>query len=147
MKRKIFTLLLIIGFSTYVFGGDRFVRDDSKEVVIDNATNLMWQDDNEAKTVKKAWEEAINYCENLTLGGYNDWYLPNINQLYSIIDENKYDPTIDSTFQNVVSKSYWSSTTAASNNSDAWEISFENGSDYWCNKTYVRNVRCVRNNN
>jgi len=146
MKRKIFTLLLTVGLSTYVFGGDRFVRDDSKEVVIDNATNLIWQDDSDAKTVKKTWQEAINYCKNLTLGEYNDWYLPNYNQLYSIVSLTSL-PKINLTFQNTFGQYYWSSTTLASNSSYAWRVRFGGGSDYWSSKSVKHNVRCVRDNN
>ena len=147
MKKNILSLLLITGLSTYTFGGDRFSRDNDKEVVIDNATNLIWQDNSDAKTIKKNWKEAINYCENLTLGGYSDWYLPNINQLYSIADKTKYKPAIDPTFQNVVPVYYWSSTTYASNSSLACAVNFCCGYDYWSYKSDGYCVRCVRDNN
>ncbi len=51
-----------------------FTRDNSKEIVTDSVTGLMWQDDSSAKSVKKDWEDAKAYCQNLTHGGYNDWY-------------------------------------------------------------------------
>ena len=150
MKKNILSLLLITGLSTYTFGGDRFSRDNDKEVVIDNATNLIWQDNSDAKTIKKNWKEAINYCENLTLGGYSDWYLPNIHQLYSIADRSKDDPAIDPTFQNVVSNRYWSSTTGASDTFFAWYVGFGNdlvyGYNDWGSKTTDYYVRCVRDN-
>ena len=147
MKKNILSLLLITGLSTYTFGGDRFSRDNDKEVVIDNATNLIWQDNSDAKTIKKNWKEAINYCENLTLGGYSDWYLPNINQLYSIADKTKYKPAIDPTFQNVVSNYCWSSTTSASGSSNACYVNFGCGNGSWDDKSSYYYVRCVRDNN
>ena len=142
--KSLLSILLVVAFT---IAGDRFSRDDSKEVVIDNATNLMWQDDNDAKTITKTWQEAIRYCENLTLGGYNDWNLTNINQLKSIVDTNRYDPAIDPTFQNVVSNVYWSSTTGASGTSYAWDVVFGGGNDAWGNKTHRYYVRCVRDMN
>ena len=32
-----------------------------------------------------AWDEALNYCENLEEGGYTDWHLPNIDELRSLV--------------------------------------------------------------
>ena len=146
MKKNILSLLLITGLSTYTFGGDRFSRDNDKEVVIDNETNLIWQDNSDAKTIKKNWKEAINYCENLTLGGYSDWYLPDINQLYSIADKTKYKPAIDPTFQNVISNLYWSSTTDTYSSSRAWNVDFYGGRNGWYGKSDGNYVRCVRDN-
>ena len=141
------SLLSILLVAAFAIAGDRFSRDDNKEVVIDSATNLMWQDDSDAKTIKKNWQEAISYCENLTLGGYNDWYLPNINQLFSIVDTSKYNPAINSIFQNVFSYNYWSSTTNAFSTYSTWDVDFGNGFGYWNDKSNGFYVRCVRDIN
>ncbi len=124
-----------------------YTRDDAKEVVVDNVTNLMWQDNNDSKTVTKNWSDAVNYCEELSLGGYSDWRLPSIDELMSITDKERYSSSIDSTFQNVVSDDYWSSTTGASYTSVAWLVYFNGGYDNWYNKSYTYYVRCVRDNN
>ena len=42
------------------------------------------------------------------------------------------------------SNNYWSSTTNASNSSNAWNVNFNNGNDDWNNKTNSNYVRCVR---
>ena len=78
-------------------------------VVTDNTTNLQWQDD--VASVSKTWSQAITYCETLSLDGRSDWRLPNKNELLSIVDYTKSNPAIDSTFVNITSSSYWSSTT------------------------------------
>lgn len=31
------------------------------------------------------WESAVDYCENLVEGGYDDWHLPNIDELRSLV--------------------------------------------------------------
>ena len=42
------------------------------------------------------------------------------------------------------SSNYWSSTTIASNTSNAWDVNFNNGNDNWNTKTNDNYVRCVR---
>jgi hypothetical protein len=122
-----------------------FIRDDKKEVVLDTKTNLMWQDNNETiGDNKKTWNEAITYCEGLSLGGFSDWYLPNYNELYYLADRSRYNPALSPKFVNVVSGSYWSATTDASNTSNAWLVYFDYGIDGWDGKTYSYYVRCVR---
>ncbi len=129
-----------------------FSRDDTKEIVTDNCTKLQWQDNSEAKTVQKTWSEAISYCENLTLGGYDDWRLPNINELYSIVDFSR--KTINSVFKNIFPDDWWflegyflwSSTSSESNISLAWGIELMdiNTIDYEVRKSFSAFVRCVR---
>ena len=138
MKRSILGLFLLIGIANA-----EFIRDDSKEVVTDTRTKLMWQDDSDAKT-QKSWSEAIDYCENLTLGGYDDWHLPNRNELSSLADRSRDRPTIDPGFQNVVGWYYWSSTTRAGDTSRAWDVSFHHGGFGSGDKLKPHYVRCVR---
>ena len=141
---NLYFILLISNFLLLTSLSADFIRDDSKEVVLDTRTNLMWQDNNEAKNNDQNWSDAINYCENLTLGGYNDWHLPNYNELYYLANRSKYNPAIDSAFKNVASSFYWSSTTSASVTSSAWFVNFYYGYDNKNVKSYSFYVRCVR---
>jgi len=124
-----------------------YSRDDTKEVVVDNATGLMWQDNADVKSVTKNWADAVAYCEDLTLGGYSDWRLPSVEELMSITDKGRYNPAIDPAFKNVVSDGYWSSSTSVSRTSGAWLVYFYDGYDYGYYKSYSLYVRCVRDNN
>ena len=144
MKKSIVSLILVLGVVGLLHA--ELVRDDPKEVVVDKATNLMWQDDNDAKSTTKTWKEAIIYCENLTLAGYSDWRLPNINELKSIVDYTKSNPAISSEFSNVVSYYYWSSSNIKGHNDGAWNVHFDNGYDYGLRKSNSYYVRCVRDN-
>jgi len=146
MKKKVLSIFIIVGLSSFGFASDRFVRDDAKEVVIDTAMNLVWQDNSDTKTIKKSWEEAIDYCESLSLGGYDNWYLPNINQLYSIVDKSRYNPAIEPTFQNIAIDHYWSSTVSAENSYGAWHIDFTSGSGGWGFGSGGYYIRCVCDN-
>jgi hypothetical protein len=121
-----------------------FSRDSANSVVVDNRTNLMWQDDANANTTKRTWSGAITYCEDLTLATHSDWRLPNKNELKSIVDRSKDNPAMSEVFQNRVSSSYWSSSTFAGDSTDAWFVYFGNGGDYFDVKTFTYYVRCVR---
>jgi hypothetical protein len=50
----------------------------------DPATGLMWTKKNNGSDV--TWQQASNYCQNLTLAGYSGWKLPTIDELDSIYD-------------------------------------------------------------
>ena len=112
------------------------------DIVIDSKAKLMWQDNSDVVKYKN-WSNALEYCHNLTLGGYSDWRLPNIRELLSIADKRKYNPAIYSTFKNVVSGYYWSASTDASNTSNAWIVNFKYGYDHWHPKSNSLYVRCV----
>jgi len=139
MIKSIFSILVLIT----VLQAD-FIRDNTNEIVLDTSTNLMWQDNEDVDTTTRNWSDAIAYCEGLSYGGYNDWRLPNFNELYNLADRSTYNPSISSVFQNVASSYYWSSTTGASDTSNGWDVNFLNGFVTWDDKTDTNYVRCVR---
>ncbi|MCF6331458.1 MAG: DUF1566 domain-containing protein [Sulfurimonas sp.] len=134
-------LLIMIGLS--LLQAD-YIRDDTKNIVLNTTTNLIWQDDADANTITNNWIDAINYCEALALGGFSDWRLPNYNELYLLADKSIYNPAISSVFQNITSSFYWSSTTRVTNISNAWIIYFYYGRGNADDKAINYYVRCVR---
>jgi len=121
------------------------VRDDSKEIVIDKTAGLMWQDNIDTKTLKKNRKDAKQYCRNLVLAGYDDWYLPKIKQLKSIVDKKRHNPAIRDEFQNIQDYHYWSSSPNLSANLiNVLNIDFKNGQKYSTNRKGKCYVRCVR---
>ncbi len=129
--RKI--LLITLGFNV-LFGADTFT---------DKTTGLTWQDNSASKTVQKTWSGAKEYCENLTLGGYDDWRLPSIRELQSIVNM-RYVPAIKSGFKNAASSDYWSSSEIVPGTSGAWGVNFGNGIRNYISKSKKNYVRCVR---
>jgi hypothetical protein len=86
--------------------------DNGDGTVLDLATNLTWQrsDDN----ISREWTVANDYCQGLNLAGKNDWHLPSIKQLQSIVDyRNSYPAISPDYFPGTDSQPYWSSTPAA----------------------------------
>lgn len=139
---------------------NRFIRDNTKEVVLDVSTNLMWQDNAVAASTRKQWvvtisyilgdylntsgDTATTYCTNISLGGYTDWRLPDRDELLGIVKSTANAPSISNIFQYTASSYYWSSTTVVDNEGNAWYGSFLNDSDYWFAKNNSLYVRCVR---
>ena len=134
------TLLIIIGLSTFL--GADFSRDSTTDIVTDNDKALEWQDNNIIKSI--TWESAITTCETLSFGGHNDWQLPNINELKTIIDRNRADPAIANAFINIISANYWSSTSLKDDEYDGWVVDFSDGNVNVTSKASENYVRCVR---
>lgn len=64
---------------------------------IDSETDIMWS--SKSENVMR-WEDAFIYCENLTEGGFNDWKLPSIEILLTLIQECEF-PLYDERCKNV----------------------------------------------
>ncbi len=59
-------------------------EDNGDGTVTDHATGLMWQQADSGSGMD--WEDALAYAEGLTLAGHDDWRLPNVKELQSIVD-------------------------------------------------------------
>jgi len=81
-------------------------------IVTDERYGLDWQDEyNGTIPLELNVTDAINYCENLQLGGFTDWRLPNIKEFITIMNyfNSANGITFYSVFQNNESN-YWTST-------------------------------------
>ncbi len=119
----------------------------SGDTVIDEGTGLVWQNDADVTSKRLTWKDALAYCENLTLGGYDDWRLPNKIELLSIVDYTRYGPAIDTSVfscESGWSSYYWSSTSYANSPDGAWAVGFYDGYAGWDFKDISFYVRCVR---
>jgi hypothetical protein len=114
------------------------------ETVTDISTGLMWQRESEAEFM--FWQNSIEYSENLVLSNYNDWCLPTIKELHSIVDYTKIFPNINKLFfWGNHSERYWSSTSNVNSDHYAWRVIFYTGSNCtsWKSKT-IAPARTVR---
>ena len=79
--------------------------------------------------------------------GYNDWRVPDVNELKTLIDKikGKEGNYIDAdVFPENNGDWIWSSSPYASYSDHAWIVYFSNGGSYNDYKSYVDNVRLVR---
>ena len=133
-KNKDFYYRMVRGNPDY--GKNDFV-DNGDGTITDNATCLMWQQADDATA--RDWEESLEYAENFELAGHDDWRLPSIKELHSIIDYTRSpatssSPAIDPLFSCTEIEDaegnpgqypyYWSGTTFLGNGSDATYIAF-----------------------
>ena len=106
--------------------------------------NLEWQDNPQAKSTQLNWSDANKYCKELNLTSKDDWRLPNIKELQSIVDINRYNPAIKSGFKNVTSSGYWASSQSISSAKYSWNVYFKNGGTDYYSQSNEYYVRCVR---
>jgi hypothetical protein len=126
--------------------------DDRTNCVVDNLTSLMWaRNANLAtgaifnatwSTVKGTctWNQAFDVITNsagpvngTNYGGYNDWRLPNVRELHSLIDWGRASPALPSghPFNEVQMSTYWTSTTFKDEPATkAWDVNLYNGTVY-----------------
>lgn len=129
-------LLMMLGLSVL---NAEFIK--SEGIVRDTRTGLEWQDNNISSPM--TWKESIDYCQALSLNG-EDWRVPNINELISIVDDTKYNPSIDSVFENTILYPYWSSTTTPDDTSNVWVVVFYAGNQNLELNEDNCYIRCVR---
>ena len=132
----------------------RFV-DNLNNTVDDKASGLQWIQDHAAIgtvggynfAAGMSWANALLAVAALNVAnyaGHNDWRLPNIKQLQSIVDYGRVGPAINPIFLNCQSDYYWSSTTYAGSTGSAWSGHFDGGYVYYYGKTGFDLVRPVR---
>jgi hypothetical protein len=57
--------------------------DNGDGTISDSVTGLMWQ---KGENERMDWYDALNACQEMDLGGYQDWRLPNIKELNTILN-------------------------------------------------------------
>ena len=102
-------------------------QDNGDGTVTDLNTGLMWQQTPDFDN-KQEWADAVAGGDTFSLAGHNDWRLPTIKELYSLINFNgtSFDtiPYIDTTYFDFE----WGDTTQGERLIDA---------QYWSNTKYV----------
>ena len=92
------------------------------------------------------WNNLVNTANSGNgLCGFTDWRVPDIEELRSIVDYSRTNPSIDiNYFPNTRSDWYWSASPYANGSNDAWRLYFYNGYDDSSNRVDNYHVRLVR---
>jgi hypothetical protein len=114
-------------------------------VVFAPLQGLVWSAED---VVPKACNHAAaeKACKELRLGGFDDWRLPTIQELLTLVDYSRSEPAIDTAkFPACKSTWYWTSTPVASSPDYAWVVYFDNGgADYGRRDSHSALARAVR---
>ena len=135
--------------SGYIFDGTLCIKSlpecspESATPCIDSATGLIWSAKSENKM---PWNDAVNYCQNLTEGDFNDWRLPSIAVLKTLV-QNCFSAKCADDYTGKYSKFgdtvyLWSS--SENEDSTAQSIYFSNAGTQSVSIDDNVNVRCVR---
>jgi hypothetical protein len=135
--------------------------DNGDGTVTDTVTGLMWDkcpygqtanDCSGGSAFRFTWANALVQTvalNGINYKGHNDWRLPSIRELESLVKTSLTHPAIDDVaFPNTdLSQSYWSSTLAVHDISGAWAVPFQTGDvasldgSQQANNSFVRVVR------
>jgi len=115
------------------------------QCVTDNLTGLMWV--RAPSTTPDTWVNALTSANNLTLCGFSDWRLPNVNELESLVNSEVSSSAVFLNtlgFSNVQASFYWSSSSYAGSTDIAWIVNMSDGSVFANDKSFSNYVWPVR---
>lgn len=111
------------------------------EAIITNATGIPVGSGRENTTLivnaQGGGSYAASICDRLDINGYDDWFLPSIDELQLL-----YDQKAAGTLHGIDDSFYWSSTEASE--TGAWSQSFSNGANSSAGKDGSYAVRAIR---
>jgi hypothetical protein len=113
--------------------------------VQDTTTKLEWQRADDS--TRRTWQESLNYCAHLSLGGLSGWHLPNISELTSLVQYdglNSKGVAIDPAFDSAKADLYWTSTQNEGIPLLAWTVTFNLGVVDGISVSGLGYARCVR---
>jgi len=124
--------------------------------VVDNTTGLMWMRCSlgqiwdgttcSGRATIFPWAAGLKTAESYEFAGYNDWRLPNKNELESIVEGRCFSPAInDEIFPATPVAFFWSSSPYAAISEGAWSVDFEYGTVIATVKSGSMHIRLVRN--
>jgi Cys-rich repeat protein len=134
----------------------RSYTDLGNGIVQDNVTGLEWVQDANLIASRNpsfdndgfvTWQQALDYITLLNTDEYldhDDWRLPTIEELSTLVDAGRGNPSIDPVFIPTPSYLYWSSTTLAADTSNVWLVNFDGGNVSYMPKSFSFYVRAVR---
>ena len=134
------------------------IAENGEDKMFDTITGLRWQrtlpekypscTGGDEAGEKCSWQEAVDYCDSLSYDGFDDWRLPEVNELGTLVNYGSHDPAVDSeAFPETSPSPFWTSTVFAGDANSSWSIDFSDGNlRQGYSKSEFYSVRCVRGN-
>ena len=132
----------------------RFI-DNEDGTITDTFTNLMWTQSGQHFGIGTEflmnWWDGITACNDLVFANYEDWRMPNVREMQSIMDYGYYDPALkpDHPFTDIPLdfSTYWSSTSHPLVDYDAFHVPLKNATIAHVNKDGLKYIWPVRGGN
>ena len=136
MKKSIngIVYLLVVAMMIFVSSvclatNPRYAVEGTTEepMVIDHVTGLQWQQNTTLESGGVDWKDALAHCEGLSYAGNDNWRLPDVTEILSIVDEKKEEaPAINTVyFTNFNTGSgHWTSTSSRKTGTSAYVVYF-----------------------
>lgn len=130
--------------------------DNGDGTITHDRTGLMWKrcleglsgpECTTGSAINPTWQAALQHADSHSFAGYNNWRLPNIKELGSILELSCWGPAINlAIFPLTDGGSYiWSSSPSAEGLVDAWAMATDLGTLFRSSREANYNVWLVRN--
>jgi hypothetical protein len=122
-------------------------NDQGNGTVLDSTTGNIWQKG--VTSGSRSYEEAVEYCENLSLAEINNWRLPTEDELVGIRDTTQPYDYLPEAFSGPSNDDYQSSTATVCWNGGSghvvvnFVVPYTNNSSL-CDIPYDRLIRCIK---
>jgi Protein of unknown function (DUF1566) len=123
-------------------------KDNGDGTVTDLVTGLQWQ---QVDGGEKPWDASVAYCKALDLAGKNDWRLPYVQELFTILNHESGFPALASIFTKSNAQYWWAAEERVGNPEYAWATNAGGGAGAHPKKETVSSggdkryhARCVR---
>lgn len=108
-------------------------NDPKTWITIDHTMGFMWQYTDDVQ--RRNWTDSLKYTEDLELGGFTDWRMPNLFELFTILNIGAVNPDTGQAFRTMVyqdfyslkTSAYWTSSTCIYDPSRAYSVQFQRG--------------------
>ena len=111
-------LLLFIFIYPYLYAYEFISNND---YILNVSTGIIWE--KSVNNSELSWSDALDACSNKGTG----WFLPNINELQTIMNYSNPNPKVDNIFENFTDKTLWTSTIYRADGEYAYAIHFSTG--------------------
>lgn len=130
---------------------DSRFKDNGNGTLTDKKTGLTWKQCLEGQVFPGCtgivygydWQGALEQADSSVFAGYDNWRVPNVNELESLVEASCLSPAINLTqFPNTWAGEHWSSSPSADSGGEStWTVNFDAG---YSGMTYRYSLAALR---